>query len=55
MEQENYPEVENIIKESSYADDIVDSTESRELATTIIGNVASVLKKGNFNIKKYYT
>ena len=36
MEQENYPVEANIIKESSNVDDIVHSTESRELARTMI-------------------
>ena len=53
LEKENYPTEAKIIQESSYVDDIIDSTETIEKAMPLTGNITGILLKGNFVMKQW--
>ena len=53
MSEKAYPLEANIIKESSYVDDIADSASNVEAAKEITGNITEILKTGNFHIKEW--
>ena len=40
-----------IVKESSYVDDIISSVETTEIAERVTNNITQILKAGNFHIK----
>ena len=51
IEEQNYPIETNIIKESSYVDDIIDITGTIDEAISLTENITKILRKGNFIMK----
>ena len=53
MAHSSYPEVSNVIIESTYVDDIIDSVSSTQKAEQITRDIERILKKGNFHMKDW--
>ena len=51
--KEEYPRAAEVIKNSTYVDDIIDSARGRETAIGIAKDVDTVFKKGNFIVKQW--
>ena len=47
----SHPMEAEIVKESSYVDDIISSVETTEIAERVTNNITQILKAGNFHIK----
>ena len=47
----SHPMEAEIVKESSYVDDIISSVETTEIAERVTNNITQILKVGNFHIK----
>ena len=52
-EAKSFPKESQIIKDSSFMDDIIDSTENVAKANILTKNISDILKKGNFHIKEW--
>ena len=51
MEKKDFPREAEIIKKSSYMDDVIDSTSDKTDAHLLTSNIDKILKKCNFHIK----
>ena len=53
MKREEFPKECNVILNSSYMDDIIDSTDTVENAQKITENITNILKSADFHVKQW--